>query len=64
MRMPWHKSKDLQLDLLDAEQEGDTPDRLADGAPRADAAAPLQVAVPPAASDPGIPDGRPTLVAA
>ena len=63
MRMPWHKSKDLQLDLLDAEPEADVPDRLADGAPRVDAATPLQVAVPPAASEPGIPDGRPMLVA-
>jgi ParB family chromosome partitioning protein len=63
MRMPWHKSKDLQLDLLDAEPEADAPDRLADGAPHADAAAPLQVPVPPAASEPGIPDGRPMLVA-
>ena len=63
MRMPWHKPNDLQLDLLDAEPEADVPDRLADGAPRADAAAPLQVAVPPAASEPGIPDGRPMLVA-
>ena len=67
MRMPWHKSKDLQLDLLDAEPEADAdadaPDRVAGGAPRADAAAPLQVAVPPAALDPGIPDGRPRLVA-
>ena len=41
MRMLWHKSKDLQLDLLDAEPEADTPNRLADGAPGADAAAPL-----------------------
>ena len=69
MRMPWHKSKDLQLDLLDAEPEADAdadadaPDRLADGAPHADAAAPLQVPVLPAASEPGIPDGRPMLVA-
>jgi len=63
MRMPWHKSKDLQLDLLDAEPEADAPDRFADGAPHADAAVPLQVPIPPAASDLGIPDGRPMLVA-
>ncbi|HEY8706380.1 MAG TPA: ParB/RepB/Spo0J family partition protein [Burkholderiaceae bacterium] len=63
MRMPWQKSKDLQLDLLDTEPEADAPDRLADSAPRADAAAPLQVAMPPAASEPGSPDGRPMLVA-
>ena len=63
MRMPWHKSKDLQLDLLDAEPEPRAPDRDADGAPRIDAAAPLQVAVLPADSDPGIPNGRPMLVA-
>ena len=63
MRMPWHKSKDLQLDLLDAEPESDAPDRLADGAPRADAAAHLQVAIPPVVSERDIPDGRPMLVA-
>ena len=65
MRMPWHKSKDLQLDLLDAEPEADADvrDRLADGDLHADAAARLQVAIPPAASEPGIPDGRPMLVA-
>jgi ParB family transcriptional regulator, chromosome partitioning protein len=63
MRMPWHKSKDLQLDLLDAEREADAPDRLADGAPRLNAAAPPPVAIPPTASEAGIPDGRPMLVA-
>ena len=63
MRMPWHKSKDLQLDLLDAEPEADAQDRLEAGAPRGDVAAPVEVAVPPAASDSGIPDGRPMLVA-
>jgi ParB family transcriptional regulator, chromosome partitioning protein len=63
MRMPWQKSRDLQLDLLDAEPESDAPDGLADGAPRVDAAAPLEVAVTPAASESGIPDGRPMLVA-
>ena len=63
MRMPWHKSKDLQLDLLDAESDADVPDMVADGARRADAVAPLQVAVPPAVSEPGVQDGRPMLVA-
>ena len=63
MRMPWHKSKDLQLDLLDAEPEAATPDRLEASAPRADVAAPVEVVVPPAASDSGIPDGRPMFVA-
>lgn len=63
MRMPWHKSEDLQLDLLDAEPEANAQDRLADGAPNDDAAEPLQVPVPPAAAAPGIPDGRPMLVA-
>ena len=63
MRMPWHKSKDLQLDLLDAESDADVPDTVAGGALRAEAAEPLQVPVLPAASEPGIPDGRPMLVA-
>jgi ParB family transcriptional regulator, chromosome partitioning protein len=65
MRMPWQKSRDLQLDLLDAEPEADPDarDRLADGAPQADAAAPVHVAISPAASELGIADGRPMLVA-
>lgn len=63
MRMPRHKSEDLQLDLLDAEPEADAQARFADGASHADAAAPLQVPISPAASAPGIPDGRPMLVA-
>ena len=62
MRMPWHKSKDLQLDLLDGEPEADADarDRFAAGAAHA---ASLKVAVPPVTSEPGIPDGRPMLVA-
>ena len=65
MRMPWHKSRDLQLDLLDAEPEADADarDRLADGAPHADAAAPVHAAISPAASELGFADGRPMLVA-
>ena len=63
MRMPWHKSKDLQLDLLDAEPEAAAPDRLEASAPHADVAVPVEVAVPPGTSDSGIPDGRPMLVA-
>ena len=63
MRMPWHKSKDLQLDLLDAEPEANAPYLRGEGASLTDAAAPLQVVVPPAASRPRIPDGRPMLVA-
>ena len=63
MRLPWHKSKDLQLDLLDAEPEAVAQDRLADAAPHADEAAPLHVAIPSAASEVGIADGRPMLVA-
>lgn len=63
MRMPWHKSNDLQLDLLDAEPEADAQDRLADAAPRVDAAAPLHVAIPSAASELGVAGGRPMLVA-
>ena len=63
--MPWHKSKDLQLDLLDADPEADADarDRVAAGAAHRDAAASLREAVPPVTSEPGIPDGRPMLVA-
>ena len=67
MRMPWHQSKDLQLDLLDAEPEAeadaDARDQVAEGVPRANAAAHLQMAVPPVVSERDIPDGRPMLVA-
>ena len=63
MRMPWHKSKDLQLDLLDAEPEADAQGRLVDAASRVDAAAPLHVTVRSAASELGVADGRPMLVA-
>ena len=63
MRMPWHKSKDIQLDLLDAEPEAGAPDRLEAGALRADMAVPVEVAAPTAASDSGISAGRPMLVA-
>ena len=63
MRIPWPRSKELQFDLLDAEPEPDVPVRLADNARRVDAATPFQVAVSPGASEPGIPDGRPMLVA-
>ena len=63
MRMPWHKPKDLQLDLLDAEPEADASGRLVDVPLHAECAVPLQVAVPPAAPEPGIPDGRAMLVA-
>jgi len=65
MRMPRHKSKDLQLDLLDAEPEADADarDRVADGAPHADAAVRVHAAISPTVSELSIADGRPMLVA-
>lgn len=63
MRMPWHKSNDAQLDLLDAEPESNAPHLLSGAVPRSDADPPAPMAIPSAASTAVIPDGRPMLVA-
>jgi ParB family chromosome partitioning protein len=63
MRMPWHKFKDAQLDLLAAEPESSAPHQIADPAPRSDAAPPAPAANPRASSKARSPDGRPMLVA-
>jgi ParB family chromosome partitioning protein len=63
MRIPWHKSKDAQLDLLDAEPESCATHSPADSASRSDLAPPAPVAIPLAASPAGIPDGKPMFVA-
>ena len=63
MRLPWNKSKDLQLDLLDAEAATSVPHQSAEPAPRPFAMEPASVATSPAAPQSGNPDGRPMLVA-
>ena len=63
MRMPWHKSKDAQLDLLDAESESNAPHLLAATVPCSDGGPPAPMAIPSAAAVAGIADGRPMLVA-
>ncbi len=63
MRMPWHKSKDAQLDLLDFEPEPIALQRTAGAAARSDAPLPAAVAIPPTASEVALRDGRPMLLA-
>ena len=63
MRMPWNKSKDTQLDLLDFEHEASAPHRPAASAANSYAALPVAAEKPPTASRVGVPDGRPMLVA-
>jgi ParB family chromosome partitioning protein len=61
--MPWHKSKDAQLDLLDFEPEPNALHRPTDSAARSDAALPDRLAIPRSASKVAVPDGRPMRVA-
>jgi len=60
MRMPWHKSKDAQLDFA-AEQN--TPHRPVEACARSEAVPSDPVELPPNASKAGVADGRPMLVA-
>ncbi len=63
MRLPWNKSKDLQLDLLDAEPSATASPQLAATAPRAVVSNRDAAAIAPAAAKPGGNDGRPLLLA-
>jgi ParB family chromosome partitioning protein len=63
MRLPWNKSKDLQLDLLDAEPETNAPHQPAEPAPQPAVLQPASGAIAPAAPKVGSQDGRPMLVA-
>ena len=63
MRLPWNKSKDLQLDLLDAEPATSVPNQSAEPEPRPFAIEPASVTSSPAAPKSGTHDGRPMLVA-
>ena len=63
MRLPWHKSKEVQLDLLDAEPGSNAPHQPAEPAPRPAAVQPASAAIPPASPKANSQDGRPMLVA-
>jgi ParB family chromosome partitioning protein len=63
MRMPWHKSKDAQLDLLDFAADQNTPHRSVEACARSEAVPSDPVSLPPNASKAGVADGRPMLVA-
>jgi ParB family transcriptional regulator, chromosome partitioning protein len=63
MRLPWNKSKEVQLDLLDAEPATIAPHQPVETAPRAGVSKPDSGAIPPASAKLGGHDGRPMLVA-
>ena len=63
MRLPWNKSKDVQLDLLDAEPGTSTPYQPAELALRPPVSQAASGAIPPAAPKSGTHDGKPMLVA-
>jgi ParB family chromosome partitioning protein len=63
MRMPWTKSKEVQLDLLDAEPATVEPHQLVETAPPAVVSKPDSGTIPPASPKLGGRDGRPMLVA-
>jgi len=63
MRIPWHKPKDAQLDLLDAEPGANALHQATDSAPRSNAVLPTAVPIAPGMRQPGVPEGRPMQVA-
>lgn len=64
MRLPWNKSKEVQLDLLDAEPGATAPHQTVEPAPRAVVPKkPDAGAIAPASVPRGGHDGRPLLVA-
>jgi ParB family chromosome partitioning protein len=64
MRLPWNKSKEVQLDLLDAEPRAAASQQPVAAAPRAVVSSRNAAANAPAAAKPGGNDGRPLLLAA
>ena len=62
MRLPWNKSKEIQLDLLDAESGTTTPPQFVGAAPRSVVSKPDSGAISPALAKLGGHDGRPMLV--
>ncbi|WP_425259239.1 ParB/RepB/Spo0J family partition protein [Rubrivivax sp. RP6-9] len=63
MRLPWNKSKDVQLDLLDAEPRSATSHQSVAAAPLADVSSPDAAANSTDAAMPSGNDGRPLLLA-
>jgi ParB family chromosome partitioning protein len=63
MRLPWNKSKDLQLDLLDAEPSAPASPQPAATVPGGVVSNRDAAAISPAAAKPGGTDGRPLLLA-
>lgn len=62
MRLPWNKSKDIQLDLLEAEPSATTSPQPLAAAPRLVASKPDAAAKAPPTATPGGNDGRPLSV--
>jgi ParB family transcriptional regulator, chromosome partitioning protein len=62
MRLPWNKSKEIQLDLLEAEPSATTPSQPLAAAPRVVASKPDAVAKAPPTATPSGNDGRPLSV--
>jgi ParB family chromosome partitioning protein len=63
MRLPWNKSKEVQLDLLEAEPGTNVPHQSAEPTPRPVAKECASVATSHAVPKSGSHDGRPMLVA-
>jgi ParB family chromosome partitioning protein len=63
MRLPWHKSKEVQLDLLDEEPGATALHQRVAAAPRAVVSSRDAAAISPASATLGGHDGRPMLVA-
>ncbi len=62
MRLPWNKSKEIQLDLLDAEPGATAQHQPVESAPRAVLPKPDSGVISPASTNLGGYDGRPMLV--
>ncbi|HSI48139.1 MAG TPA: ParB/RepB/Spo0J family partition protein [Ideonella sp.] len=63
MRLPWNKSKEVQLDLLDAEPGATAPHQPVEPAPQTVVPKPDSGAISPASAKLGDRDGSPMLVA-
>ena len=62
MRLPWNKSKEVQLDLLDAEPRTTAPPQSVEAAPQSVSSKPHSGAISPALAKLGGHDGRPMMV--
>jgi ParB family chromosome partitioning protein len=62
MRLPWNKSKEAQLDLLDTEPGTTAPHQPVEPAPRSAASKPSSGAISPSSAKLDDHDGRPLLV--